>query len=95
MSAFSKVGLGTTQKIQQMRQEVIFTDGQLSTKFKALAAMLCDFNSRCEPCLKFYVLKTKELGVSEEEFGKLLAIAPSMGSCIEEIGSDNWCQYGS
>ncbi|HHI9467094.1 TPA: hypothetical protein ACP9DH_002902 [Legionella anisa] len=32
MGAFSKISLGTTQKIQQMRQDVIFKDGVLPAK---------------------------------------------------------------
>jgi len=85
MSAFAKVSLGTTQKIQHMRQEVIFTDGQLPAKIKALAAMLCGINARCEPCLKYYVLKAKSLGVTEAELGEMLAVVSTMGGCVGEM----------
>ena len=109
MEGFSKVSLGTTAKIQQMRQEVIFTDGHLPAKLKALAAMLCGINARCEPCLKFYVLKAKELGISEEELGEVLAVASTMGGCVgemwalkaykafkeQDIVPDDCCEHGS
>lgn len=85
MGAFSKISLGTSQKIQQMRQEVIFTDGQLSAKIKSLAAMLCGINARCEPCLKYYVLKAKSLGATEAELGEMLAVVSTMGGCVGEM----------
>lgn len=85
MGAFSKVSLGTTQKIQQMRQEVIFKDGILPAKIKTLAAMLCGINARCEPCLKYYALKAKELGVTEAELGEMLAVVSTMGGCVGEM----------
>jgi len=85
MAEFSKVTKGTVQKIQQMRQEVIFSDGVLPAKIKALAATLWSVNSKCEPCLKFYVLKAKELGATELELGEMLALASTMGGCVSEM----------
>lgn len=85
MGDFSKVSLGTSHKIQQMRQDVIFKDGHVSAKLKALAATLWSINARCEPCLKYYVLKAKELGATEEELGELLAVASTMGGCVGEM----------
>lgn len=85
MSAFSKVSLGTTQKIQQMRQEVIFKDGILSSKTKTLMATICGINARCEPCLKYYVLQAKSLGVTQAELGEALAVVSTMGGCVGEM----------
>ena len=85
MSEFSKISQGTSAAIQKMRQDVIFTDGVLPAKLKALVATLWSINSRCEPCLKFYVTKAKELGANEEELGEILAIASTMGGCVGEM----------
>lgn len=85
MSEFSKVSLGTTQKIEQMRQNVIFQDGHVSAKLKTLVAALLGLNSRCEPCLKYYILKAKELGATEQEVGEMLAVASTMGGCVGEM----------
>lgn len=85
ISEFSKVSMGTAQKIQQMRQDVIFSDGHVSAKLKALAAALLGLNSRCEPCLKYYILKAKELGATEQEVGEMLAVASTMGGCVGEM----------
>jgi alkylhydroperoxidase/carboxymuconolactone decarboxylase family protein YurZ len=68
-----------------MRQEVIFSDGVFAAKHKALAAALWGIAARCEPCLKFYILKAKELGVTEEEVGEFLAVASVMGGCVREM----------
>lgn len=85
MSAFSKVTLGTTQKIQQMRQDVIFKDGAFTAKTKALIATICGINARCEPCLKYYVLQAKSLGTTEAELGEVLAVSSVMGGCVGEM----------
>lgn len=85
MSAFSKSSLGTTQKIQQMRQDVIFKDGVIPAKTKTLIATICGINARCEPCLKYYVLQAKSLGTTEAELGEVLAVASTMGGCVGEM----------
>lgn len=81
---FSKVGLGTVGLLHQMREEVIFKDGAFSAKHKALMAALWGVSMRCEPCLTYYMLKAKELGITEAEVGEILAIGSTMGGCIGE-----------
>lgn len=85
MRDFSKVSQKTTGMVQQMRQNAIFTDGLLPAKTKALIAALWGVSARCEPCLKYYVMKAKELGITEEEVGEILAIASAMGGCVGEM----------
>lgn len=81
---FSKVGLGTVSLLHQMREEVIFKDGAYTAKHKALIAALWSVSMRCEPCLTYYMLKAKELGITEAEVGEILAIASTMGGCVGE-----------
>ncbi len=81
---FSKVTGNTTRTINMMREEVIFKDGVLSGKQKALMATIWGISARCEPCLTYYVLKAKELGVTEAELGEALAVASTMGGCVGE-----------
>ncbi len=85
MGEFSKITKNTSGHIQKMRQEAVFTDGVFPAKVKALAAALWGISARCEPCLKFYVLKAKELGASDQEVGEILAIASAMGGCVGEM----------
>jgi len=85
MKAFSRVSLGTTQAIQQMREKVIFTDGVMPSKLKCLSAVLWSISARCEPCIKFYVFKAKEAGATLEELGEMLSIACTMGGCVGEM----------
>jgi len=85
MGEFSKVTKNTAGHIQKMRQEAIFTDGVFPAKVKALAAALWGISARCEPCLKFYMLKAKELGATEQEVGEFLAVASAMGGCVGEM----------
>lgn len=77
----------TTKVIQDMRKNAIFSDGEISGKFKTLAATLWSINAKCEPCLKFYVLKAKELGATESEMSEILDVACTMGGCVGEMWS--------
>jgi len=85
MSEFGKLSHGTSQKINAMRQEAIFTDGDIPAKIKALAATLWGISARCEPCLKYYVLKAKELGATQAEVAEMLSVASAMGGCVGEM----------
>ncbi|MGE3319494.1 MAG: carboxymuconolactone decarboxylase family protein [Candidatus Berkiella sp.] len=85
MSEFSKLSQGTSSHVHMMRQEAIFCDGIFPAKFKALAAAIWGISARCEPCLKFYILKAKELGATEKEVGEILAVASAMGGCVGEM----------
>ncbi|HAU0346330.1 TPA: carboxymuconolactone decarboxylase family protein [Legionella pneumophila] len=85
MNDFSKISCGTTQAIQQLRQQVIFKDGLLPSKIKALIAMVTGINERCEPCLTYYALQAKALGASETELGEVLAVVSTMGGCVGEM----------
>lgn len=85
MKDFSKISLGTTQAIQQLRQNAIFKDGVLPAKIKTLIAMVSGINARCEPCLVYYALQAKALGAQEAELGEVLAVVSTMGGCVGEM----------
>lgn len=85
MKEFAKVSGNTVPSIQKLREEQIFKDGVIAAKTKTLMALLLALNERCEPCLKFYALKAKELGVTKEELGEALAVASTMGGCVGEM----------
>lgn len=85
LAEFSKVTKHTSGHIQKMRQEAVFTDGALPARLKALAAALWGISARCEPCLKFYILKARELGATDQEVGEFLAVACAMGGCVGEM----------
>lgn len=82
---FSALTKGTTKHFAAMRQEVIFADGAVPARTKALAAMLWAISVRCEPCFEYYVQQAVRLGVNEAEVGEILAVASVMGGCVGEI----------
>ena len=84
MAEFSKISHGTSEHLGEMRAAV-FTDGVLPARIKALAAVLWGVSARCEPCLKFYVRRARELGATDAEVGEMLAIAVAMGGCVGEM----------
>lgn len=84
LSDFAKATQGTTAAIQGMRQKAIYTDGALPAKFKVLCSLLWSISARCEPCVKYYALKSRELGATEAEVGEICAVASTMGGCVGE-----------
>lgn len=81
---FGRVTNGSTRQVDEMRRQHLYTDGALPAKTKILMALLWSVNSRCEPCIKYYALKAKEVGASEAELGETLAVATTMGACVAE-----------
>jgi len=84
LSNFAKVTAGTTAAIQGMRQKVLYSDGALSAKFKVLCSLLWAISARCEPCVKYYAMKARELRANEAEVGEICAVASTMGGCVGE-----------
>ncbi|MCL4284696.1 MAG: carboxymuconolactone decarboxylase family protein [Fimbriimonadaceae bacterium] len=84
LTDFAKATHGTTGAIQGMRQKAIYSDGALPSKFKVLSALLWSISARCEPCVKYYALKSREMGANEEEIGEICAVASTMGGCVGE-----------
>jgi AhpD family alkylhydroperoxidase len=84
MRDFSKHSHGVSAQIKKMRQDIIYRDGALSAKFKALAATLWSVSVRCEPCLEYYVQEAKKRGATEEEVAEAMALASVMGACVAE-----------
>jgi AhpD family alkylhydroperoxidase len=84
LTDFAKATHGTTGAIQGMRQKAIYSDGALPAKFKVLSALLWSISARCEPCVKYYAMKSREIGASEEEVGEICAVAATMGGCVGE-----------
>ena len=85
INEFNKLTHHIGEQIHQMREKIIFSDGNIPAKFKVLGAALWGVNARCEPCLKYYILKAKELGITEKEAAEFLAIASVMGGCVGEM----------
>ncbi|MGJ8670617.1 MAG: carboxymuconolactone decarboxylase family protein [Oceanococcus sp.] len=85
LSAFAKANRSTSGHISAMREEAIFTDGEIPARQKALMAALWSVSARCEPCMKFYVQKAMALGATEAELNEVLSVASVMGGCVGEM----------
>ncbi|MCB1180500.1 MAG: carboxymuconolactone decarboxylase family protein [Chlamydiia bacterium] len=87
MKDFFKASKKSASAILKMRQDIIFSEGILSSKIKAAMALVWSISAKCDPCLKYYAVKAKEMGLTEEELGELLAVGSTMGGCVGEM----WC----
>ncbi|MBI1756438.1 MAG: carboxymuconolactone decarboxylase family protein [Fimbriimonas ginsengisoli] len=81
---FARATHGTTGAIQGMRRKALYSDGALPAKVKVLGALLWSIAARCEPCVKYYALKSREVGASEAELVEICAVASTMGGCVGE-----------
>ncbi|MGH8529511.1 MAG: carboxymuconolactone decarboxylase family protein [Nevskiales bacterium] len=85
MGEFARATGNVTAPVQKLREMTLLRDGALPARIKTLAALLWAVSSRCEPCIKFYAQKARELGASDAELGEMLALAPTMGACVAEM----------
>lgn len=69
-------------------REATYTDGAITARIKALAALTISVGIRCEPCIRMYARKARELGATREELGEMLDVAMTMGGCPGEA----WAQ---
>jgi AhpD family alkylhydroperoxidase len=72
-----------TGGLLRMRQEA-YRDGAVPAKYKLLTAVAISIAIRCEPCVRAYVIKVYEAGVTQEELLEFLEIAMTMQGCPGE-----------
>ena len=61
-----------------------YSDGKYPAKVKVLTALDISVVIRCEPCIRMYVQKAIDLGVSKEEIIEFLEVAMAMQGCPGE-----------
>jgi alkylhydroperoxidase/carboxymuconolactone decarboxylase family protein YurZ len=84
MGKFAKLTGGSTAAMHKVRRATLYSDGDVPSKYKVLAAALWSVSSRCEPCIKYYVNESIKLGATEKEFAEFMAVATGMGGCVGE-----------
>ncbi len=85
LGVFAKISRNVPAQVQKLRDTAIFQDGVLPARVKTMAALLWAVSSRCEPCIKFYAQKARDLGASDAELGEMLAVAPAIGAYVAEM----------
>lgn len=65
-------------------RDVAYADGIFPSKVKVLTALAISTIIKCEPCVRMYVEKAVNLGVTREEMIEILNVAMAMGSCPGE-----------
>ena len=84
MAEFSKLTHASTAHMNKLRMTTIYTDGEVSAKYKVMAAALWSVSARCEPCVKYYAREACQRGVTDKEFAEFMAVATGMGGCVGE-----------
>lgn len=65
-------------------REVAYANGIFPPKVKVLTALAISTVIKCEPCVRMYVEKAVDLGVTREEMIEILNVAMAMGGCPGE-----------
>jgi AhpD family alkylhydroperoxidase len=61
----------------------------MDERTKELVAIGASFAARCQPCIRYHLLKAKEAGASEED----IHTAIDMGLRISAIGNDRMSEF--
>lgn len=72
-----------TGALVRMREET-YRDAAVPAKYKLLAAMVVSIAIRCEPCIRAYVKKAYDGGVSRQELIEFLEVNMTMQGCPGE-----------
>src|SRR5438105_9505266 len=72
-----------TGGLLRMRQEA-YRDGAVPAKYKLLMAVVISIAIRCEPCIRAYVIRACEQGVTQQELLEFLEVAMTMQGCPGE-----------
>jgi AhpD family alkylhydroperoxidase len=65
-------------------KDAAYEDGIFPAKVKILTSLAISVTIRCEPCIKTYVEKSLDLGVTEQELIEFLNVAMAMQGCPGE-----------
>jgi len=72
-----------TGGLLRMRQEA-YRDGAIPAKYKLLTAVAISIAIRCQPCIRAYVIRACEQGVTRQELLEFLEVAMTMQGCPGE-----------
>lgn len=61
---------------------ISYQEGALSSKTKELLGLVSSLVLRCDDCVKYHLIKCKELGTSEDEIIEVIGIANLVGGTI-------------
>ncbi len=80
---FRRLSPVVTGGVARMRQGA-YSDGAVKAKYKVLTALVASVILRCEPCIRAYAQKAREMGADEKEVVEFLNVAITMQGCPGE-----------
>lgn len=60
----------------------VYRDGALSAKTKELMGLVASLVLRCDDCIAYHVIQSKEIGMTREEFDEVMAVGLIVGGSI-------------
>lgn len=59
-----------------------FSEGVLDVKTKELIGLCCSLTLRCDDCVKYHLIRCKEVGFTTDELNEAMSIANLIGGTI-------------
>ncbi|MFZ1685050.1 MAG: carboxymuconolactone decarboxylase family protein [Candidatus Zixiibacteriota bacterium] len=60
----------------------VYRDGALDAKTKEMLGLVASLVLRCDDCISYHVIQTREAGVTEQEFDEIMSIGLVVGGSI-------------
>ena len=60
----------------------VYRDGALDTKTKELLGLVASLVLRCDDCITYHVINSREAGTTDEEFDEVMSIGLVVGGSI-------------
>jgi ribonuclease HI len=60
----------------------VYRDGALDAKTKELLGLVASLVLRCDDCISYHVIQTRQAGVTEQEFDEVMSIGLVVGGSI-------------
>lgn len=61
---------------------VTYQDGALPARTKEMLGLAASMVLRCDDCIRYHIIKCRELGVSREELFEIFSVACTVGGTI-------------
>ena len=60
----------------------VYRDGALDAKTKEMLGLVASLVLRCDDCISYHVIQTRQAGVTEQEFDEVMSIGLVVGGSI-------------
>lgn len=60
----------------------VYRDGALDSRTKEMLGLVASLVLRCDDCIAYHVIQTRDLGIKDEEFDEIMSVGLVVGGSI-------------